>query len=143
MASWHVVLAGTPKYGTPEHRNITNIPEHLKNSEHPQKTQNTPKKTRNTPRKPGTLQENQEHPKKTRNTPRKLETPPRKPGKSQKNRKSAKSKRIKRKGDFMYACKNEENAKMKIRTVNRNNLKDPRHEDFIYNTIALPFFWCL
>ena len=48
----------------------------------------------------------------------------------------AKSKRIKRKGDFMYACKNEENAKMKIRTMNRNNLKDPRHEDFIYNTIA-------
>ena len=39
----------------------------------------------------------------------------------------------------MYACKNEENAKMKIRTMNRNNLKDPRHEDFIYNTIALPF----
>ena len=26
---------------------------------------------------------------------------------------------------------------MKIRTMNRNNLKDPRHEDFNYNTIAL------
>ena len=29
---------------------------------------------------------------------------------------------------------------MKIRTMNRSNLKDPRHEDFNYNTIALPFF---
>ena len=29
---------------------------------------------------------------------------------------------------------------MKIRTMNRNNLKDPRHEDFNYNTISLPFF---
>ena len=29
-------------------------------------------------------------------------------------------------------------SKMKIRTMNRNNLKDPRHEDFNYNTIALP-----
>ena len=28
---------------------------------------------------------------------------------------------------------------MKIRTINRDNLKDPRHEDFNYNTIALPF----
>ena len=24
--------------------------------------------------------------------------------------------------------------------MNRNNLKDPRREDFNYNTIALPFF---
>ena len=32
-------------------------------------------------------------------------------------------------------------SKMKIRTMNRNNLKDPRHEDFNYNTIALPFFF--
>ena len=30
---------------------------------------------------------------------------------------------------------------MKIRTMNKNNLKDPRHEDFNYNTIALPFFF--
>ena len=30
-------------------------------------------------------------------------------------------------------------SKMKIRTMNRN-LKDPRREDFNYNTIALPFF---
>ena len=29
---------------------------------------------------------------------------------------------------------------MKIRTMNGNNLKDPRHEDFNYNTISLPFF---
>ena len=29
---------------------------------------------------------------------------------------------------------------MKIRTMNRNNLKDPRHQDFNYNTIALPIF---
>ena len=29
---------------------------------------------------------------------------------------------------------------MKIRTMNRNNLKDPRHEEFNYNTIAPPFF---
>ena len=28
---------------------------------------------------------------------------------------------------------------MKIRTMNRNNLKDLRHEAFNYNTIALPF----
>ena len=28
---------------------------------------------------------------------------------------------------------------MKIRTMNRNNLKEPRHEAFNYNTIALPF----
>ena len=107
----HVVLPGTPEHGTPEHRNIT---EHSgtppKNPEHSQENQEHPKKTRNTP-------------KKNRNTPRKLETPPRKPGKPQKNRKSAKSERIKRKGDFMYACKNEENAKMKIRTMNRNNLR--------------------
>ena len=31
-------------------------------------------------------------------------------------------------------------SKMKIRTLNRNNLKDPRRDDFNYNTIALPFF---
>ena len=31
-------------------------------------------------------------------------------------------------------------SKMKITTMNRNNLKDPRREDFNYNTIALPFF---
>ena len=31
-------------------------------------------------------------------------------------------------------------SKMKIRTMNRNVLKDPRHKDFNYNTIALPFF---
>ena len=31
-------------------------------------------------------------------------------------------------------------SKMKIRTMNGNNLKDPRHEDFNYNTISLPFF---
>ena len=30
-------------------------------------------------------------------------------------------------------------SKIKIRTMNGNNLKDPRHEDFNYNTIALPF----
>ena len=29
---------------------------------------------------------------------------------------------------------------MKIRTMNRNNLKDPRHEDFNYNIIAVAFF---
>ena len=29
--------------------------------------------------------------------------------------------------------------KMKIRTMIRNNIKDPRHEYFNYNTIALPF----
>ena len=28
---------------------------------------------------------------------------------------------------------------MKIRTMNRNNLKEPRHEAFNYNTTALPF----
>ena len=28
---------------------------------------------------------------------------------------------------------------MKIGTMNRNVLKDPRHKDFNYNTIALPF----
>ena len=28
---------------------------------------------------------------------------------------------------------------MKIRTMNRNNLKEPRHEAFNYNTIALAF----
>ena len=28
---------------------------------------------------------------------------------------------------------------MKIRTMNRNNLKEPRNEAFNYNTIALPF----
>ena len=31
-------------------------------------------------------------------------------------------------------------SKMKIGTMNRNVLKDPRHKDFNYNTIALPFF---
>ena len=31
-------------------------------------------------------------------------------------------------------------SKMKIRTMNRNVLKDPRHKDFNYNTIALHFF---
>ena len=31
-------------------------------------------------------------------------------------------------------------SKMKVRTMNRNNLKDPRREDFNYNTIALKFF---
>ena len=28
---------------------------------------------------------------------------------------------------------------MKIRTMNSNNLKEPRHEAFNYNTTALPF----
>ena len=31
-------------------------------------------------------------------------------------------------------------SKMNIRTMNRNVLKDPRHKDFNYNTIALHFF---
>ena len=29
---------------------------------------------------------------------------------------------------------------MKIRTMNGDNLKDPTHEAFNYNTITLPFF---
>lgn len=28
---------------------------------------------------------------------------------------------------------------MKIRTMNGNNLKEPRHKAFNYNTITLPF----
>ena len=28
---------------------------------------------------------------------------------------------------------------MKLKTMNKNNLKEPRHEAFNYNTVALPF----
>ena len=32
---------------------------------------------------------------------------------------------------------------MKKTTMNRNNLKDPRHEASNYNTTALPFFFLI
>ena len=35
---------------------------------------------------------------------------------------------------------NKTRSKIETRTMNRNNLKDPKHEDFNYNTIALLFF---
>ena len=77
---WHVVIAGTPEHGTPEHRNTTkhpgtprNTPEHPEHPEQCQKPRNTFQKTRNIPEQ---LPENPEHPR----TPfRKPGTPYRKP----------------------------------------------------------------
>ena len=112
--------AGTRNTGTPEHHG----------------TFRNTRKTRNSPQKPGTL------PRKPGTPPKKTGTPPRKPGTPQKNRKSAKSKRIKSRGretSCMHAKMKRTRSKMKIRTMNRNNLKDPRHEDFNYNTVAPPF----
>ena len=94
--------------GTPEHRN-TGTPEHPGTSpiqEHPHPSK---KKNRNTLRNHEHPQESQEHP----------------PKNPEHFRKTGKVQNLKMKRT---------RGNMKIRTMNRNNLKDPRHEAFNYNT---------
>ena len=126
---WHVVLPGRPEHGTLERRNTT---EHS----------GTPEKPGTPPKKPGTLPKNQEHPQKTQNASKKPGTPPKNPERFQKTWNTPKKPGTLQKKKTQEKCKEIKRArsKMKLRTMNRNNLQDSRQEAFNYNAIALPVF---